>query len=283
MVLFKKVKDLQNYLELQRKNGKKIGFAPTMGALHKGHLSLIKSAKENNDITACSIFVNPTQFNDPADFEKYPVTLEQDILLLESAGNDVLLLPPVAEMYPDGAAKAKHYELGYLEQILEGKYRPGHFQGVCMIVHRLLEIVRPDNLYIGQKDYQQCMVIKKLIELTGFDSLTKLNISPTLREPDGLAMSSRNMRLTKDERTKATGIIQTLLFVKDNLQKGDLTTLKKNATHELLEKGFKVDYIEIANANTLQIRDNWDGKEKLVALAAAFLNNVRLIDNVLLN
>jgi pantoate--beta-alanine ligase len=283
MVLFKKVKDLKNYLELQRKNGKKIGFAPTMGALHKGHLSLIESSKENNDITACSIFVNPTQFNDPADFEKYPVTLEQDILLLESAGTDVLLLPSVAEMYPDGASKTKHYELGYLEQILEGKYRPGHFQGVCMIVHRLLEIVRPDNLYIGQKDYQQCMVIKKLIELTGFDSLTTLNISPTLREPDGLAMSSRNMRLAKDERTKATGIIQTLLFVKDNLQKGDLTTLKKKATNELLEKGFKADYVEIANADTLQIIDNWDGKEKLVTLAAAFLNNVRLIDNVLLN
>ena len=270
MVLFKKVKDLQNYLELQRKNGKKLGFAPTMGALHKGHLSLIQSSKEDNDITACSIFVNPTQFNDPADFEKYPVTLEQDILLLESAGTDVLLLPSVAEMYPDGAAKTKHYELGYLEKILEGEYRPGHFQGVCMIVHRLLEIVKPDNLYIGQKDYQQCMVIKKLIELTGFDSLTTLNISPTLREPDGLAMSSRNMRLAKDERTKATGIIQTLLFVKDNLQKGDLTTLKKKATNELLEKGFKADYVEIANADTLQIIDNWDGKEKLVTLAAAF-------------
>lgn len=283
MILFKKVKDLQNYLELQRKNGKKIGFAPTMGALHKGHLSLIKSSKENNDITACSIFVNPTQFNDPADFEKYPVTLEQDILLLESVGADVLLLPSVAEMYPSGAAKIKHYDLGYLEQILEGKYRPGHFQGVCMIVHRLLEIVRPDNLYIGQKDYQQCMVIKKLIELTGFNNLTKLNISPTLREPDGLAMSSRNMRLTKDERTKATGIIQALNFVKENLQKGDLTTLKKQAANNLSAKGFKVDYIEIANADTLQIKDNWDGKEKLVTLAAAFMNSVRLIDNVILN
>ncbi|MFC0775612.1 pantoate--beta-alanine ligase [Terrimonas alba] len=283
MVLFKKVKDLQNYLDLQRKNGKKIGFAPTMGALHKGHLSLINGSKKENDITACSIFVNPTQFNDPADFEKYPVTLEQDIMLLESAGTDVLLLPSVTEMYPDGATNTKHYDLGYLEKILEGEYRPGHFQGVCMIVHRLLEIVRPDNLYIGQKDYQQCMVIKKLIELTGFNNLTKLNISPTLREPDGLAMSSRNMRLTKDERTKATAIIQALNFVKENLQKGDLTTLKKQAANNLSAKGFKVDYVEIANADTLQIKDNWDGKEKLVTLAAAFMNGVRLIDNVILN
>ncbi|WP_276502211.1 pantoate--beta-alanine ligase [Terrimonas pollutisoli] len=283
MVLFKKVKDLQNYLDLQRRNGKKIGFAPTMGALHKGHLSLINGSKKENDITACSIFVNPTQFNDPADFEKYPVTLEQDIMLLESAGTDVLLLPSITEMYPDGATGTKHYDLGYLEEILEGEYRPGHFQGVCMIVHRLLEIVRPDNLYIGQKDYQQCMVIKKLIELTGFNNLTKLNISPTLREPDGLAMSSRNMRLTKDERTKATGIIQALTFVKENLQKGDLTTLKKQASNNLSAKGFKVDYVEIANADTLQIKDNWDGKEKLVALAAAFMNSVRLIDNVILN
>ncbi len=283
MVLFKKVKDLQNYLELQRKNGRKIGFAPTMGALHNGHLSLIKGSKNENDITVCSIFINPTQFNDPADFEKYPVTLEQDIMLLESAGTDVLLLPSVAEMYPNGAASTNHYDLGYLEKILEGEYRPGHFQGVCMIVHRLLEIVRPDNLYIGQKDYQQCMVIKKLIELTGFNNITKLHISPTLREPDGLAMSSRNMRLTKEERTKATGIIQTLNFVKENLQKGDLTTLKKQATKNLSEKGFKVDYVEIANADTLQIKDSWDGKEKLVTLAAAFMNNTRLIDNVILN
>ena len=283
MVLFKKVTDLHNYLELQRKNGKKVGFAPTMGALHKGHLSLIGNSKQENDITACSIFVNPTQFNDPADFAKYPVTLEKDILLLETAGADVLFLPTVAEMYPGGTDTSTHYDLGYLEKILEGQHRPGHFQGVCMIVHRLLEIVSPDNLYLGQKDYQQCMVIKKLIELTGFDKTIQLNIAPTLREHDGLAMSSRNMRLSVDERVKATGIIQTLNFVKDNLQKGDLVQIKKQAAADLTKKGFRVDYVEIADAGTLKIKDHWDGKEKLVTLAAAFINQVRLIDNILLN
>ena len=283
MILFKRSKDLHNYLDIQREKGRNFGFVPTMGALHEGHISLVKAAKKNEDLCISSIFINPTQFNDPADFKKYPITLEQDIALLEAAGCDVLFLPSVDEIYPQGTKATTHYDLGPIETILEGHYRPGHFQGVCMVVHRLLEIVTPDSLYIGQKDYQQCMVIKKLVELIGMKELTHVNISPTLREADGLAMSSRNIRLSEEERKNAIAIYQTLHFVKDHLAKGELADLKKQAENSLIEKGFKVDYVEIADATSLIITDHWDGKQKLVALAAAFLNQVRLIDNIKLN
>jgi len=283
MILFKKAADLHNYLEKQRKQGKNYGLVPTMGALHEGHISLMNNSKKVDDLSVCSIFINPTQFNDPADFDKYPVTIEKDISLMEAANCDILFLPSVAEMYPNGTTASMHYDLGYLEMILEGHYRPGHFQGVCMIVHRLLEIVKPDNLYLGQKDYQQCMVIKKLIELIGMKGLVNLNISPTQREKNGLAMSSRNMRLSEEERTKATAIFETLHFIKVQMQKGDLTLLKKEAESKLGEKGFKVDYVEIADAGDLKIVDQWDGKQRLVTLAAAYLEKVRLIDNLLID
>ncbi len=283
MILFKKVIDLRNYLDTQVKKGKTIGFAPTMGALHQGHVSLIENSKKANDITVSSIFVNPTQFNDPKDFEKYPVTIEKDILMLETADCDVLFMPPVPEIYPEGKNPQRHYDLGHLETILEGQFRPGHFQGVCMVVQQLLEIVTPDNLYIGQKDYQQCMVITRLVELIGMKGSLHIHISPTLREPDGLAMSSRNLRLNEEERKKAPAIFETLSFIKQNIQPGPLDRLEMEAHAMLHDKGFKVDYIEIADAGTLELLNEWDGKRKLVALAAAFLNQVRLIDNMLLN
>ena len=254
-----------------------------MGALHQGHLSLIRGAKTENDLCICSIFVNPTQFNDPADYKKYPVTIENDIMLLETEGCDVLFLPSVAEIYPNGTSTARHYDLGYLETVLEGKYRPGHFQGVCMVVTRLLELVMPDSLHIGQKDYQQCMVIKKLVSLIGLENVLKVVISPTLREPDGLAMSSRNTRLTEEDRKKASIIFESLRFIKKQIRKGGMNELKKQAVQKLIESGFKVDYVEIADALNLQLVNHWDGKRKLVALAAVFLGGVRLIDNVLLS
>ena len=280
MILFKKATDLHNYLGIQRKKGDTIGFVPTMGALHAGHISLIETCRAKTRVTVCSIFVNPTQFNDPRDFQKYPITLEKDIYMLESAGCDVLFLPSVEEIYPGGINSVPHYDLGFLETILEGEYRPGHFQGVCMVVHRLLDIVQPDELFLGQKDYQQCMVITKLTEIISLKNNITINICPTLREPDGLAMSSRNMRLNSEERKKATTIFQSLEFIKSHLKPGPLTQLKDKATSLLLEKGFKVDYLAIADANNLSPVDNWDGKQKCVALAAAFLNEVRLIDNI---
>ncbi len=283
MIIFKKTRDLHKWLEAQRLAGISIGFVPTMGALHTGHLSLIESSIKANPVTVCSIFVNPTQFNDPKDFEKYPITIEKDIELLANAGCDILFLPSVKEIYPDELSPSLKYDLGYLERILEGKFRPGHFQGVCMVVHRLLEIVMPDNFYLGQKDYQQCMVIKKLLALIGLSNAILVNICPTLREPDGLAMSSRNVRLNEDERIKATAIFRNLSFIKENLTTGDLKGLKETAFRNLSEAGFNVDYIEIADANDLSIIDDWDGQKKLVALASAFMKEVRLIDNILLN
>ncbi len=227
-----------------------------------------------------SIFVNPTQFNDPNDFEKYPITLEKDIDMLEKAGCDILFLPSVKEMYPEGLSGSKQYELGYLETVLDGAYRPGHFQGVCRVVEKLLTITHPDKLFLGQKDYQQCMVLKKLVEL--MQVKTEIIICPTQREADGLAMSSRNMRLSETGRKKAPLIYQTLNYVKQNIQPGNIAAIKKQAVNTLAEAGFKVDYIEIANAASLALQQEWDGKTKLVALAAAFIGEVRLIDNLLL-
>src|SRR4030095_14117597 len=187
---------------------------------------------------------NPTQFNDPEDFKKYPVTLEKDILLFEEAGCDVLFIPSVQDIYPHGIAHLNHYELGFLETVLEGKFRPGHFQGVCQVIHRLLEIVLPNNLYVGQKDYQQCMVIKKLIDLIGLNDSIKVNICPTLREDDGLAMSSRNTRLLPDDRKKSATISAALRFIKENLKAGDTKKIKDEAKEMLLQKGFRIDYID---------------------------------------
>src|SRR5579872_6663216 len=213
MIIYKKAGDLASWLEKQRQAGQSIGFVPTMGALHEGHISLITISKKTTSLTVCSIFVNPTQFNDPKDFQKYPVTIEKDIALLEKAGTDVLFLPGVEEVYPQGTSALEQYDIGPLETIFEGKYRPGHFQGVCQVMRRLLEIVRPDQLFMGSKDYQQCMVVQRLLGLIGIPAT--LHRCPILREPDGLAMSSRNMRLTPAQRSQATAIYKALLTIRD--------------------------------------------------------------------
>jgi pantoate--beta-alanine ligase len=281
MILFKNIAALTVFIDSQKEKGASVGFVPTMGALHAGHISLIHNSRLQHQVTVSSIFVNPTQFNEAADFEKYPVTLEKDINLLEKNGCDVLFLPSVQEIYPDGLTNLEHYDLGYLETILEGKYRPGHFQGVCQVVYRLLTAVQPHVLYLGQKDYQQCMVIKKLIALTQLK--IGVTIGPTLREPDGLAMSSRNMRLTQAERKQAVKISETLQFIKNEIKPGYIGDLTTRAFQYLLAEGFKPDYIAVATKDNLELLETWDGKQQIVALAAAYLNEVRLIDNMLLN
>jgi pantoate--beta-alanine ligase len=280
MIIFKKTKDLQLYLSGFNGSLQKMGFIPTMGALHNGHISLVAESKKTDDLTICSIFVNPAQFNDPRDYERYPVTIEQDILMLEQAGGDVLFLPSVKEIYPSGPVQDKYYELGYLETILEGRYRPGHFQAVCMVMEKLLTIVRPDNLYLGRKDYQQCMVIKKLLEQLSFIKPIAVKICNTLREKDGLAMSSRNLRLTMEERKKAPAIYRALELMRKNLRPENLAGLKEKAGRLLDEYQLRPDYVEIADADTLHIVSAWDGKIKLVGLIAAYMNDVRLIDNL---
>lgn len=284
MILYKNIRPLRQLLAARRSGGRSIGFIPTMGALHEGHLSLIDAARRSlgeGGLTVASIFVNPTQFNDPKDFEKYPKTLEKDIELLEAAGADLLFLPSVAEIYPEGTGRLRHYDLGYLETILEGKYRPGHFQGVCNVMERLLDAVAPDDLYMGQKDYQQCMVVKRLLQLMG--SSARLHPCPTLREADGLAMSSRNVRLSPAERANAPAMFQALRHLEEHLRPGPAEAAQKEAAAILAGHDFIVDYIEIADAGTLEPVGNWDGRRKIVALAAAFQHEVRLIDNLLLN
>lgn len=283
MILFKKANDLIKYLDTQRNLGKKIGFVPTMGALHEGHLSLVRLSKVATDLTICSIFVNPTQFNDPADFEKYPITTDKDIALLLTTGCDLLFLPAVSEMYPDGIMGKPVYDLGDMETLLEGKFRPGHFQGVCQVVHQLLAQVNPHDLFLGQKDYQQCMVIDRLMQQTGFKETVTLHICPTLRESDGLAMSSRNRRLNESDRIKAASIFRTLSYLKQQLHTGSLDALLQTASDQLEQEGFRTDYLVVADADTLQPVSSWDGSQKLVALVAAFLGGVRLIDNLPLN
>jgi pantoate--beta-alanine ligase len=280
MILFKKSSDLTQYLQQMSGNSIQVGWVPTMGALHPGHLSLLEAASKENVLSICSIFVNPTQFNVASDFEKYPITLEKDIKLLAAAKVDLLFLPDVDEIYPKGISGLEQYPLGYLETILEGQFRPGHFQGVCQVMSRLLEIITPGHLYMGQKDYQQCMVIQKLLEFK--KSGTILHTCPTRREPDGLAMSSRNMRLSESERKDAIGLHEALTYIQQHLHPGDLTALLEHAKSILLRRNFKIDYVEMANAVTLRPVHQWDSKENLVALAAAFQGQVRLIDNMLL-
>jgi pantoate--beta-alanine ligase len=281
MLLFKKKDDLRGFLDKKTNERGKVGFVPTMGALHEGHISLVERSRQDNSITVCSIFVNPTQFNDPKDFEKYPITIEQDLQRLEQSGCDLLFLPSGDEIYPNGLPTTETYELGIIETILEGKYRPGHFQGVCMVMKRLLDIVRPDNLYLGQKDYQQCMVIKKPIR--DFFPSTQVDVCPIIREPDGLAMSSRNKRLDNEARKQAPAIYRALKKIGENIGAQTLQSLKTAAAEDLEDQGFKVDYVEIADAATLQPITDWNRKQKSVALAAAFLGDVRLIDNLKLN
>jgi pantoate--beta-alanine ligase len=280
MILFKRAGDLKGWLEKQKAAGKSIGFVPTMGALHAGHISLITISKEVADLSICSIFVNPTQFNDPKDFQKYPITLDKDIAFLERAGVDILFLPEVVEVYPGGTTGLETYDLGTLEAILEGKYRPGHFQGVCQVMRRLLDLVGPDHLFMGQKDYQQCMVLQRLLTLRGMK--TQLHLCPIIREPDGLAMSSRNMRLTQEQRKKATAIYQALLLLKKGWVSSGSTGTQLG--EEMLKQAdFQIDYIAIAHSNTLEpVQEKAGAASGILALIAAFQGEVRLIDNMIL-
>lgn len=279
MIIFKQATDLRRYLARQRSMQGKIGFVPTMGALHEGHITLIREARRHTDFVVCSIFVNPTQFNDPNDYKKYPNTLDKDIYQLEQAGTQALFLPSVDEMYPDGLQDLEQYGLGYLETVLEGAFRPGHFQGVCQVMSRLLNMVQPDQLFMGQKDYQQCMVVKWLLGHLHLDG-TRLIPVPTVRETDGLAMSSRNLRLPAADREKATAIYKALSYIRSHLSPGPLAPILHEAGNLLEQQGFRIDYVAIADADSLSPVTDWDGKQALVALVAAFLGEVRLIDNM---
>jgi pantoate--beta-alanine ligase len=281
MILFKTSEDLRNWLEDLKTRGVKTGFVPTMGALHDGHITLISACRAQSDISICSIFVNPSQFNDPEDFKKYPISIEKDIEMLEKAGTDLLFLPTVKEIYPQGDTGLETYDLGSLETILEGRYRPGHFQGVCQVMSRLLLLVKPDSLFMGQKDYQQCLVVQRLIQLLNLS--VGFNMVPTVRESGGLAMSSRNRRLTETQKLNAQSIFRALSEIKIQLKPGSTGTIEEIAREMLKNADFRTDYISVARQKDLQPVENWDGREKVIALIAAFQGEVRLIDNMLLN
>ncbi len=281
MVIFKKIKDLQVYISLQNTAKSAVGFIPTLGALHAGHLSLVEKAGAEGMLTVCSIFLNPTQFNDKKDLEKYPVSTDDDIELLVKAGCDVLFLPDVSEIYPNGTDGEATYDFGYLDTILEGANRPGHFKGVGQVVSRLLEIVKPDNLYIGQKDYQQCMVITKLAKMIGMEEM-KIVICPTLRESDGLAMSSRNRRLTETQRAIAGVIYQCLVSIESKQQTASFAIVRKECEDLLAAKGLKPEYIALADARDLTPLEDYNKDIPMVTLIAAKVGEIRLIDNLLL-
>lgn len=277
MKVLKSKKRLIDYIERQREMGKKIGFAPTMGALHQGHLSLYKAAKKENDEVISSIFVNPTQFNNPDDFQKYPKTLEKDLELLEKAGVDAVYVPNVEEMYPDGL-NSKKYNFDGLENEMEGKYRPGHFDGVGTIVEELFRQVQPHNAYFGEKDYQQLAIIKKMVEKTNLP--VKIHGVPTLREEDGLAMSSRNVRLTETQRKEATIIYETLTKVKEWFKVISLEEIKQKVTDIFRNSNFELEYFVIADEKTLKETDYFYKDKNYRAFIVAYADTVRLIDNM---
>lgn len=275
MILYKTFHDLEQFLARLKGRAKSIGFVPTMGALHDGHLALVEKAKTDNDVSLCSIFVNPAQFNQTRDLQKYPRQLAQDIQRLEEAGCDLLFAPEVEEIYPTGVP-ARQFDLGKLDHMLEGKSRPGHFQGVCRVMEVFLSRIRPQNFYMGLKDFQQCLVVKRLLETENIESA--LHTLPTKRETDGLAMSSRNMRLTKEDRLMAPELYKTLRFIAERICRTPVDDLLQNATQHLRQTGFVVDYLHIANPFTLE---NYNyGEAQGVILVAAYLGEIRLIDNL---
>jgi pantoate--beta-alanine ligase len=281
MLLFKRVIDLQKHLNSLKNKGLSIGFIPTMGALHRGHVSLIDRSRNSCDVTVASIFVNPTQFNDPKDLEKYPRPESRDIEMLTEAGCHILFMPSVEEIYPKGTTPSVKFNFGKLDKVLEGTFRPGHFDGMAQVVHRLLDIVKPDKLFMGQKDFQQQAIVASLIQQAKLS--TELVTCPIIRDEDGLAMSSRNVRLTPEDRAVAPMIHKILQEAYDMVGEYSPSEIQKQAAAKLrAESRFKLEYFEIVDGRTLlQIR-LFEDTDYAVALTAVWAGDVRLIDNIVL-
>ncbi len=281
MFSFEIIKQLQTHITSLRHQRTTIGFIPTMGALHAGHAALVQQAAHEGNQTVCSIFVNPTQFNDPRDLEKYPRTPHKDIALLAKVGCDVLFIPPVAEVYPENEVINRAFDFGHLDTVMEGAFRPGHFQGVAQVVSRLLDIVQPDILYMGQKDYQQTVIVKSMLQQ--LDSPVRLVRCPTLREADGLAMSSRNVRLTPDFRQKAPAVYQALLQAKTLADNGHSPSeIQQIALEKITNAGLKPEYFDLVDGETLLPIARFNDSKNIVACTAVWAGDVRLIDNIFL-
>ncbi|GKI23477.1 pantothenate synthetase [Odoribacter laneus] len=272
-------KELISFINDFRKKGKTIGLVPTMGALHEGHLSLVRECKKNTDITVVSIFVNPTQFNDPEDLKRYPRTPEQDISLLNTVDCDLVFLPTVEEIYPE--KDIRKFNFGYLENIMEGARRPGHFNGVGQVVSRLFDIVTPDKAFFGMKDFQQIAIIKNMVQQLNY----KIDIvsCPIIREASGLALSSRNMLLDEEHKKNAPHIYATLKKARNLVAQMSVDDLKKWITDQIDSNPYlKTEYVEIVDNTTLQIIQNWNEKNDRVVCVAVHAGKIRLIDNIVL-
>jgi pantoate--beta-alanine ligase len=280
MEIFKEISPLKAFLKDIRKAGKTIGLVPTMGALHRGHLSLINASKAANDVTVSTVFVNPTQFNNASDLLNYPRTLDKDTELLKEVRCDVLFAPETAELYP--TTSTLKIDFGNLDKVMEGKFRPGHFSGVGLVVSKLFNIVEPDNAYFGQKDWQQFAVISKLVEELNFP--LKLHSVPTLREDDGLALSSRNLRLTPGQRKVAPVFYEALKTAQRELKNHAEINAVKAKVKDIVERDrtVKLEYFEIADSKNLNVLDNVDKANQPILCIAGFVGEIRLIDNLFL-
>ncbi len=277
MKVFSTIQETTAYLGKLRNEGKSIGFVPTMGALHEGHLSLMRCAKKENDVLVVSIFVNPIQFNNAEDLKKYPRTLEGDIKKLETVQCNVLFAPDTDEMYPEKVDR--QYDFGQLDKVMEGAFRPGHFNGVAIVVKKLFDIVQPDSAYFGEKDFQQLAIIKKLVEIENIP--VQIVSCPIVREPDGLAMSSRNRLLNEKERKIAPFIYQTLQEAKRRRHHICANPLRQMIINRFEgNEHFRLEYFDIVDDKTLQPINAWNNEVGTVACVAVWLGDVRLIDNI---
>jgi len=280
MLVISHLSELQVYVSEQKKAGKTVGLVATMGALHAGHISLIHHSKTECDLTVCSIYVNPTQFNNPSDLQSYPRTPEADLQLLKKAGCDLVFLPGNDVMYSQ--PPRLRIDFGWLEQTMEGRFRPGHFNGVGLVVSKLFHMVKPDRAYFGQKDLQQFLIIRQLVSDLSFD--LQLVRCPIVREADGLAMSSRNRRLTPDQRQLAPVIYQQLTKARDGLLSGQsVASIRHSIVHSFESlSGIRLEYFEVVNEEDLREVENVREYAQVALCIAAYLGDVRLIDNLLL-
>jgi pantoate--beta-alanine ligase len=279
MEVFREIKPLRAFLREKKKSGAVVGFVPTMGALHKGHLALLTAAQKMECFTVCSIFVNPLQFNNPDDLKKYPRTIDADIDLLEQAGCQVLFVPNTDEIYPSKPAIT--FDFGKLDKVMEGEFRPGHFSGVALVVAKLLNIVEPGHAFFGQKDWQQFTIVQQLVNDLSF--AVQLHAVPTLREVDGLAMSSRNQRLSETQRKDAASFYKTLLQSRDQLLTGNSLEAVRISARAYLEKheGFRLEYLELVDRLNLSPLKSVEEPDRAVLCIAGYVGEVRLIDNIL--
>jgi pantoate--beta-alanine ligase len=280
MEVFQHRRELSQRLQSLKKEKKSIGFVPTMGALHEGHLSLVRSSRQQNDITVVSIFVNPTQFNNKEDLLHYPRTLENDLSMLEKEGCDAVFVPDEKEMYPEPDLRV--FSFGNLDKVMEGKHRPGHFNGVAQVVTKLFDIVMPHRAYFGMKDFQQLTIIKKLVNNCRYP--IEIISCPIVRESDGLALSSRNRRLTREQRQHAALIPVTLSQARQTGISVNIEELKKSVIDTInSDPLLQVEYFEIVDEETLQPLKNWSTAAGNVGCIAVNVGNVRLIDNITFN